>query len=148
MKTFTRLLLALGAILLLSPGALLAQNEYEVSFANYTVHYNTFPSEFLEPQVSKAVGIKRSASRGVITIAVKQNISGNSGKSVEAAISGTASNLIGQIRKLNMTEVKDGEVVYYVGDFPVARNETLTFNVSVLPAGDAQRQEIKFTRKF
>jgi hypothetical protein len=147
MKTITRILLALGAAFLISP-VTLAQNGYQVSFANYTVHYNTFPSEFLEPQVSKAVGIKRSASRGVITIAVKQKTSTNTNRSVEAAISGTASNLIGQIRRLKMTKVKDGEAVYYVGAFPVAKNETLTFDVSVQPEGYAQRQEFKFRRKF
>ena len=147
MKTITQLLFALGAFFLINP-VTLAQNEYEVSFANYTVHYNTFPSEFLEPHISKAVGIKRSASHGVITIAVKQRVTNGTGKPVSADISGTASNLIGQIRKLKLKEVKDGEAVYYVGDFPVARNETLTFNLSVLPTGDTQRQDFKFIRRF
>jgi len=146
MKWLTRFLLTFGAIILMSPTAL-AQDEYQLSFANYTVHYNTFPSEFLEPQVSKTVGIKRSASRGVLAIAVKKKV-GNSSRSVKADINGTATNLIGQIRKLDMIEVKDGDAVYYLGQFTIAHNEMLRFNVSVFPAGDTIRKQFTFTRQF
>lgn len=146
MKRITRFLFTFGAIILMSPMAL-AQDEYQLSFANYTVHYNAFPSEFLEPQVSKTVGIKRSASRGVLAIAVKEKL-GNTSRSVKADINGTATNLIGQIRKLDMIEVKDGDVVYYLGQFTVAHDEMLRFNIGVLPAGDNVRKQFTFSHQF
>jgi hypothetical protein len=147
MKTITGLVLTLAATLLLGTTTAMAQNENEVSFANYTVHYNAFPSEFLEPKISKAVGLKRSASRGVITLAVKKR-DGNTSRSVKADIKGTATNLIGQIRRLDMIEVRDGDVVYYVGDFAIARDERLTFKLSVHPDGDTRREEFTFTHQF
>lgn len=125
-----------------------AQNEYEVSFGNYTVNYNTFPSTFIEPAISKAVGIKRSDNHGVITIAVRQRTTGSDIKAVKATVSGMASNLVGQLRKLKFTEVKDGAVLYYIGDFPVVSNEQLTFTITLLPEGEAQPHEFKFTRQF
>lgn len=147
MKTFHRLSLSLLTLLLTSP-LLWAQNSYEVSFMDYTVHYNTFPSKFLEPHVSKAVGIKRSLSHGVITIAVKKRTDNGHAKAVSAEIHGTASNLIGQIRPLHLIEFKDGDALYYVGDFPVARTEKLTFKISVRPDGETKQEEFKFSRQF
>ncbi len=129
-------------------GQALAQNEYEVSFGSYTVNYNTFPSTFLEPAISKAAGIKRSENHGVITIAVRHRSATSGEKAVKAVVSGMATNLIGQIRKLNLTEVREGEAIYYVGDFAVVKNESLTFNISLLPEGETQRHEFKFTRQF
>ena len=139
---------ALLAGFLLSIPFALAQNEYEVSFGNYTVNYNSFPSTVLDANVAKAVGVKRSDSRGVMTIAIRYKAEGQVAKPVKADITATATNLIGQLRKLDFKEVKEDGVFYYIGDFPVARNETLTFDVSLIPDGETQRHEFKFTRKF
>jgi hypothetical protein len=146
MKTITGLVLTLTTAFLIGNTAL-AQNDNEISFANYTVHYNAFPSEFLEPQISKAVGLRRSASRGVITLAVKKR-DGSVSKSVKADINGTATNLIGQIRRLRMIEVRDGDVVYYVGNFVMTRDERLTFRLSVRPEGDSRWKEFSFSHQF
>jgi len=139
---------ALLAGLLLSIPFALAQNEYEVSFGNYTVNYNSFPSTVLDANIAKAIGIKRSDARGVMTIAIRYTAEGQPAKPVKADITATATNLIGQIRKLDFKEVKEDGVFYYIGDYAVARNETLTFDVKLIPDGETQRHEFKFTRKF
>lgn len=143
--------ITLGAVfvsLLLYIPFALAQNEYEISFGNYIVNYNTFPSTVLEPDIAKAVGIKRSDSRGAMTISVRHKTEGIEIKPAKAAITATATNLIGQIRKLEFKEVKEGNAFYYIGDFSIARNEALTFTITLLPEGEAQRHEFKFTRQF
>jgi len=146
MERITRLLLILGAVFFISPVAM-AQDEYQLSFANYTIYYNTFPSIVLEPKVTQALGIRRSAARGILTIAVKQRV-GNTSTPVRADINGTATNLIGQIRKLDMIEVKDGDVVYYLGQFTIVRNENLRFKINVLPAGTSVRKQFTFSHQF
>lgn len=146
MRLIARISIFVTSLLLCMP--LLAQNEYEVSFADYTVNYNTFPSTFLEPSVAKAAGIKRSENHGVITIAVRYRAETGGGKAVKAAVSGMATNLIGQLRKLSFTEVREGEALYYVGDFVFVSNESLTFNISLTPEGATQPHTFKFTRQF
>lgn len=146
MRLIARISIFVTSLLLCMP--LLAQNEYEVSFADYTVNYNTFPSTFLEPAVAKAAGIKRSENHGVITIAVRHRAETVGRKAVKAAVSGMATNLIGQLRKLNFTEIREGEALYYIGDFVFVSNESLTFNISLTPEGATQPHEFKFTRQF
>lgn len=139
---------ALLAGLLLHIPFALAQNEYEISFGDYMVNYNTFPSTFLEPEIAKAVGVKRADSRGAMTIAIRRKTEGIEVLSVKAAVTATATNLIGQIRKLEFKEVKEGNVLYYIGDFAIARNELLTFTITLVPEGEKQRHEFKFSRQF
>jgi len=139
---------ALLACLLLYFSAASAQNEYELTFGNYVVNYNTFPSTFLDKSIAKAAGVKRSDFQAVITIAVRQHVAGANDKPVKAVVSGNATNLIGQIRKLKLSEVKDGSAIYYIGDFTFVRGEQMTFNMTVTPEGEKEKQEFKFTRQF
>ena len=137
----------LAGLLFYIPFAM-AQNEYEIAFGNYIVNYNTFPSTFLDPAVAKAVGVKRSDSRGAMTISVRHKTQGIEVKSASATITATATNLIGQIRKLDFKEVKEGGALYYIGDFPIVRDEALTFTITLIPEGETQLHEFKFSRQF
>lgn len=147
MRRFIALAALLVGVLLHIPAAL-AQNEYEISFGNYIVNYNTFPTTFLEPAIAKAVGIKRDAAHGAMTIAIRRKTEGIELIPIKAEVTASATNLIGQLRKLEFKEVKDAKALYYIADFTVARNEALTFTVTLVPEGEAQRHEFKFTRQF
>ena len=137
----------LAGLLLYIPFAL-AQNEYEITFGNYIVNYNTFPSTFLDANIAKAVGVKRSDSRGAMTISVRHKTEGIEVKPAKATITATATNLIGQIRKIDFKEVKEGGALYYIGDFATAKDENLTFTITLVPEGETQRHEFKFSRQF
>jgi len=128
--------------------AVTAQNAQEVTFGGYIVNYNTFPSTFLDQNIAKAAGIKRSDTQAVITIAIRKHMPGASDKAVKAVVAGTATNLIGQIRKLNLSEVKEGSAIYYIGDFTFVSGEQMTFNMSVIPEGEKVKQEFQFMRQY
>ena len=122
-----------------------AQNPNEVSFGDYTVNYNAFPSTTLEPAIAKALGISRADYRGIVTIAVRKG----AGNPVEAAVQGNVTNLIGQRPRLKFQKVEDAESIYYLGEFSIPReSDQLTFNITVQPTGESERREIEFKRHY
>jgi hypothetical protein len=124
------------------------ENENEVSFESYIANFNAFPSDFLDVKIAKAVNIKRGASRGVVTIAVRKHVEGAADKSVKAEVNGTATSTLGTINKLNFSQVRDGDVLYYLGTFTFAHYQSITFNVNILPEGELQPYKLTFTRQF
>lgn len=144
-------ILGIGAVIagvLLFVSVAVAQNEQEMAFGAYVVNYNTFPSTFLDRNIAKAARVKRSESHGVITLAVRKRIEGRSDKPVKSSVTATATNLIGQISKVKLSEIVEGGAIYYIGDFMITPDETISFTVNVQPEGDELKQEFKFARRF
>lgn len=110
------------------------------------VHYSAFNSTFLTPQVARSYKLKRNGYSAILNISVLDN--SQAGKpAITADISGSAKNLIGQMRDLNFREVKEGDAIYYIAEFPVSEEERLTFNIDV-NAGIKGTGTLKFTQKF
>jgi len=84
----------------------------------------------------------------MINIAVLRKILGTTGKPVEADVSASATNLTGQKRDIKLREVREDTAIYYIGDFPIAHEETLRFTVQVKPEGDGEAHQVKFTHQF
>ncbi|NOH80172.1 DUF4426 domain-containing protein [Vibrio sp. RE86] len=110
------------------------------------VHYSAFNSTFLTPQVARSYKLKRNGYSAILNISVLDN--SQAGKpAITADISGSAKNLIGQMRDLTFREVKEGDAIYYLAEFPVSEEERLTFNIDV-NAGIKGTGTLKFTQKF
>ena len=120
-----------------------AEAEQSRKFDNYIVHYSTLPTTFLTAKVAADYNIKRSRNRAMINIAIKQG-----SKSAIAAVSTTAVNLSKQLKTIFMRPVHDGDVVYYIGEFPVSNEETLDFTVKITPANTNKTYELNFREKF
>ena len=60
-------------------------------FGDITVHYNTFTSSFLQPDVAQAVELVRSKNKGVINVSVIK-----AGEPVIAQVTGTIKDLSGK----------------------------------------------------
>ncbi len=131
----------------LSP-QLLAAESNQINYKDYTIHYNAFPSDHLQPNVAKAVGIKRDPKRAVVTVVINRNKAGDAPESVKANVNGNAFNLTGMMRRMKLRELKDRGAVYYISDFGVRNGERLTFALSVKPEGETQEKEFKFTKQF
>jgi hypothetical protein len=110
------------------------------------VHYSAFNSTFLTPQVARSYKLKRNGYSAILNISVLDNY--QPGKpAITASISGSAKNLIGQKRTLNFREVKEGNAIYYLAEFPISDEENLTFDIDV-SAGNKGAGRLKFTQKF
>lgn len=133
--------------------SLTAKAEQVKQFDNYLVHYNAFNSGMLQPQVAQHYGIVRSATRGVINIAVQRNDSGDAnavmGTPTTAIVKVKARNLAGQQKgELKFREVREGDAIYYISDFRFGNEEMFTFDVSIQPDPNEAPYTFSFRQKF
>jgi len=113
----------------LSAGALAAdviKGERKETFGDVTVHYNTFNSTYLQPDIAKAAELIRSKNQGVINVSVLKN-----GKPVIASVTGTVKDLTSNSVPLNFRQVTEQGAIYYIAQYPVPQQETRTFEIKV-----------------
>ena len=136
----------LMAILGFSSGAEAQQSQ---DFGDYVVHYNALNTNFIPPQVAQGYGIKRSSSRALLNLTVLKKVMDNPGTPVSAKVSASGTNLTGQLREIEIRELKDTEgAIYYIGEFPIHNLETYNFTVNVQPEGEAEPLLVKFRQQF
>ncbi|MCK1793848.1 DUF4426 domain-containing protein [Pseudomonas violetae] len=102
------------------------KGERQEKFGDVTVHYNTFNSTFLTPDIAKATELTRSKNQGVINISVLKD-----GKPQMAQVSGTIKDLTSQSVKLNFRQITEQNAIYYIAQYPVDQQETRTFEIQV-----------------
>ena len=146
MKIAYKLGLILGAAITLLLVPARGRTEQLQKFGDVVVHYNALSSDQLPPEVAKTYGFQRSSRRGLINIAVQRD--GTTPQPLAAAVKATAVNLAGQRTDVTMREIKEGDAVYYLGEFPVAGTDTLRFTVDVTPTGAAKALNIKFSKDY
>lgn len=136
-----RILVFLGLLLLVSQSAL-ALDPSPIKYKDYTIYYNVYPATHLEPAIARAAGIELDPSTLVVIVVVNKQ---DSIESVQAQVEANAVNVYGQLRDIDMREVKQDNRIYYVHDFKPVENEQLEFNLSVKPEGVEQPLEFEFT---
>ncbi|WP_194090030.1 DUF4426 domain-containing protein [Vibrio hibernica] len=113
---------------------------------NSEIHYSAFNSTLLTAEVATQYQLKRNGHSAILNISVLDN--SKLGKpAVNATITGTAKNLIGQIKTLEFKQIKEGQAIYYLAQFSISDEESLTFNINV-DAGMTGSGPITFTQKF
>ena len=134
----TRIALLLMSLCLSLP----ALAEQKQCYGDLDVHYSAFNSGFLQPDVAAATGLIRSKTQGVVNVAVLK-----AGTASNAKVSGSVKNLLGQSTALNFKEVKEGQAIYYLAQFPFEQRETLRFSLSV-HAADGVPHSFDFNQEF
>lgn len=137
--------LTLLALALCAP-ALLAENSTAVS--GYVIHHNALTTDNLTPEVASAYGIRRSKERAMLNVSVIRGAPGKMGQPVAAKVTATARNIIGQQRDIPLREIREGNAIYYIGDFPVADKEQLDFFLQVTPEGEGQSFNTRMSQQF
>lgn len=132
-------------LLLIAP---FAHAENSTAIGGYVIHHNTLTTDNLSPQIASAYGIQRSRSRAMLTVSVVRGERGRVGTPVAAEVDATARNLIGQISKVDLREVREGDAIYYLGDFPVHNKEKLDFFLNVTPQGEQTPLKARFSETF
>ena len=102
------------------------KGERKETFGDVTVHYNTFNSTFLTPDIAKAAELIRSKNQGVINVSVIKD-----GKPLIANVTGTVKDLTSQSVPLNFKQVTEQGAIYYIAQYPVPQQETRTFEIKV-----------------
>ncbi|OJT53596.1 DUF4426 domain-containing protein [Pseudomonas moraviensis] len=102
------------------------KGERKETFGDITVHYNTFNSTFLQPDIAKAAELIRSKNQGVINVSVVKD-----GKPVIASVTGTVKDLTSNSVALKFRQVTEQGAIYCIAQYPVPQQETRTFEIKV-----------------
>ena len=116
--------------------------ERKQTFGDLDVHYITFNSSFLQPDIAAANGLVRSKTQGVVNISVLK-----AGKASSASVSGEVKDLVGRSQPLTFKQVNEGEAIYYLAQFNFTQREMLRFTINVR-AADGVAHSFDFNQEF
>ena len=102
------------------------KSERQETFGDVTVHYNTFNSTYLTPDIAKAAELIRSKNQGVINVSVIKD-----GKPQMAQVSGSVKDLTSQSVPLKFKQITEQGAIYYIAQYPVDQQEIRTFEIKV-----------------
>jgi hypothetical protein len=122
--------------------------ENSTSIPGFTIHHNAIPSASLEPDIAKQYGIQRSKYRGMLNVSVIKSVEGTTGESSEAVVLAKANNIRGQLISIPMRKITEGDAIYYIGEFRIADQETLNFEIQVQPKGETRYYTAKLSQEF
>ena len=146
-KTLLRIT-RLMTLFVLTMTASFAMAESSKDFGDYVIHYNAFRSDTLEPEVAKAYNLMRRNNRAILNIAVLKKVMDTTGTPTAATITGHASNLTGQLKKLEFREIKEGTAIYYLAETQFSDGEFLKFKLKVSIDGEEHAARLKFDKRF
>ncbi|MBV2091875.1 MAG: DUF4426 domain-containing protein [Candidatus Thiodiazotropha sp. (ex. Lucinisca nassula)] len=138
----------IARVLLLSLFAFPVLAENSTAIPGFTIHHNAIPSASLEPTVARQYGIQRSKYRGMLNVSIIKSVEGTTGTSSEAVVMAKANNIRGQLISIPMRKVTEGDAVYYIGEFRIADQETLNFEIKVQPRGEKRFYTAKLSQDF
>ena len=108
----------------------------------YRIHYTTFSSMIIPPEVARLHGIVRAENRIVLNVSAIRD-----DQPASLGITGTVVNLLNQQYELAFREVTESEAVYYLASHMALEQDVLRFNLTVrLATGDAV--PIRFLRRY
>ena len=145
MRTYKNVLFALIA-LLLTTFDVLAENSTHIP--GYTIHHNALPTASLDPAIANQYRIQRSKVRGMLNVSVIKDVPGTTGKPVEAIVMAKATNIRGQLISIPMRKITEQDAIYYIGEYRIADQETLNFEVQVKPHGERRFYKAKLSQQF
>ena len=122
----------------------MATAEQFKEFANLEVHYIAIPSTFIQPTIATQYKIKRSKNNGLLNISILDTKQNN--KALTAVLTGTGKNLIGQTQQLVFTQIKEGNAIYYLAEYPYTNEEIVNFNINIKT--EKKSNTLKFQHKF
>ncbi len=114
----------------------------------YTLHVNAISTLELSADVARASAITRSASRGLLNIAIRRMRDDGSDVAARATVTADAINLSGQRQILSLREVREGDAIYYLAEPRISEAEELTFDITARPEGDASILKARFKKTF
>jgi hypothetical protein len=126
------------------PQAEPAGNSY-VDIGDHVVHFSAQSTDQLPPEVARAYSIVRSKNRAMLNVSVLEE---GTDRPVTAEVTVKTVNLTGQLKNITMRKIEEGDAIYYIGETPVANQETLVFDISVRPEGVEEASDLRFKRQF
>ncbi|MCU7844131.1 MAG: DUF4426 domain-containing protein [Candidatus Thiodiazotropha sp. (ex Monitilora ramsayi)] len=135
-------------LLMLTLSVTSAWAENSTNIPGFTIHHNAIPTASLDPAVAKQYAIQRSKYRGLLNVSIIKAEEGTTGKPSRGVVMAKATNIRGQLISIPMRMVEEGDAVYYIGEFRIADQETLNFELNVQPRGETRFYPAKLRQQF
>lgn len=136
----------IGIAALLLPFWSFAENSTSVD--GFTIHHSAFSADTLTPQVATSYGIQRSKYRGLLNVSVIKEYPGTTGTPVTALVSADILTETGQKAPIVMREIREGNAIYYIGEFMVQNAQNVDFAIEVKPQGSDKPVRIRMEQEF
>ncbi|GHD35133.1 DUF4426 domain-containing protein [Parahalioglobus pacificus] len=123
-----------------------AQAQQSERFGPYELHYSVVNSTFVDPKVAAQYGITRGKQRAFLNLAVREHV-GDITEPRAMKIEGRTWDLI-QNQFLDFMEVREGEAIYYIGEFKFINEEWRFFEFDFAPEGSERSYSFKFQHQL
>jgi hypothetical protein len=139
---------------LIAAGLLAAQSasaEGPVMAGDYSIYANAMTAETLNPEIANLYRIQRSKLSGVLTVSVVKPHPDGTRENVPARVEATArtgDTPDTPASVIPMREIRVGEGVSYVGQFPIADLQIVDFEIQVTPPGADEPAAIELQQQF
>ncbi|MBZ9611952.1 DUF4426 domain-containing protein [Rheinheimera maricola] len=120
-----------------------AQAEQMQQLGAWDVHYIAFPAPLITAEIAQQYRLQRSKYNGIVNISV---LDSSSKQAQKVTISGVAKDLQGRQRKLEFSEVIEGDAVYYLAQLPFRHEQRFSFTFTI--SNGNQSQQLKFDQTF
>lgn len=111
-----------------------------------TIRASVLPTATLAADVASQYGITRDDRTVMLLVGVRQGPEAQEA-ALPAQISATATNLSGQRHRIDMRELRSGDLLDYVGTVEIAMPDTLRFDLTIVRDGGAT-STMQFSREF
>jgi len=131
--------------LLLASLILPSHAEQAIQSQNYDIHYNAFNTMIVPPKVAQTYGFTRARNRALLNISIIDN---TTNEALPAMVTGTRTNIVGQLMKLEFIQVKEQNAIYYIAPLRFTEGEMWRFEVQIQPDLKSDAIPLKFSQSF
>src|SRR5688572_28744022 len=115
------------------------------NFGAYTVHYSTFNSLFVPADIAQIHQLVRAKNQTLINIAVQKTADSTA---VPAKITGTAKNLLQQVKTIDFKTIEEPGAIYYLGALKHSNEDIFHLDFTIVPDGESIPLQLRLTRKL
>ena len=119
--------------------------EKAIQSQNYAIHYNAFNTMIVSPEVAQTYGFTRARNRALLNISIIDN---TTKEPLPAMVTGTRTNIVGQLIKLEFIQVKEKNAIYYIAPLRFTEGEMWRFDLQIQPDLKSDAIPLKFSQSF
>ena len=119
--------------------------EQAIQSQNYAIHYNAFNTMIVSPEVAQTYGFTRARNRALLNISIIDN---TTKEPLPAMVTGTRTNIVGQLIKLEFIQVKEKNAIYYIAPLRFTEGEMWRFDLQIQPDLKNDAIPLKFSQSF
>lgn len=117
-------------------------------FGDYVVYFNALTTDQLDPGIAAEYDIVRSNSRVLLNIVMEHSPDIGAPRVVPGSVRASARNLTGQIRNLDVREIRESESIYYIAETAIVDSESLIFTIEATPESTDTPLVVQFQKQF